>query len=189
MTNHKISGIILAGGKSSRMGKNKAMIEINGEISIRTLHNLIKPFCSEIIISANNQETYQFLHERIITDEIQGIGPIGGILSCLKKSSFRKNLVIACDMPMIPFSLIQLLINHKNTAEFVVPANGTDEIEPLCAIYDKSVIPVLSEMIAEGNYKIRNLMNYCKTALIQVHNGNNIFQNLNTPEDLSERMK
>lgn len=187
MRNQNITGIILAGGKSSRMGRNKAFIEINGEISIRTLHNLIKPCCSEVIISANFSDPYQFLHERIIADEIPDIGPIGGIISCLKKSYSRKNLVIACDMPMVPFSLVQLLISHQNSAEFVVPANGTDVIEPLCAVYDKSVIPALSEMISKGDYKMQNLINHCKTALIQVHNGNNIFLNLNTPEDLRRK--
>jgi molybdopterin-guanine dinucleotide biosynthesis protein A len=184
MHTEHITGIILAGGRSSRMGRNKALIEINGEIMISTLHNLFKLFCTEIIISANNSEPYLFLNERIVPDEIKGIGPIGGILSCLKESHTQKNLVIACDMPMVPAGLIQQLIWKKDEADFIVPASGLDSIEPLCAIYDKSVISVLSKMISIGDYKVQHLQYYCKTALVQMYNGNNIFRNLNTPRDI-----
>lgn len=178
MHTERITGIILAGGQISRRSRNQVVISNN--IMISTLHNLFKLFCSEIIISANNSEPYLFLNERIVPDEIKGIGPIGGILSCLKKSDTQKNLVIACDMPMIPAGLIQQLIWKKDDAEFVVPASGMNSIEPLCAIYDKSVVSALSKMISIGDYKIQHLQYYCKTALVQMYNGNNIFKNLKT---------
>ena len=171
-----VTGIIIA-GENSRIERYKSSVEIKEEISMRTLYNLIRLFCSEIIISANCPKPSHYLKGKIVTDEIEGTGPIGTILSCLKKTSSQKNLIVTCDMPLVPAGLLHLLVEKKDKAKFVVPASGNNAIEPLCAIYDKAVIPILSEMIVSGDYNMNNLPKYCLTELVQVYNGNNIFKN------------
>lgn len=184
MDTENITGIILAGGKPRN---TKNYIEMKREIVIRTLHNLISIYCNEVVVSANNPEEFSYIDVRVIPDEIRGIGPIEGILSSLKKSRTQKNLVVACDMPMVPAGLLHMLLENKDTAELVVPAQGSDTIEPYCAIYDKSLIPTLSCMIESGDYNIQNLRFQCNTTLVQVYNGNNIFKYLKKPTNITQR--
>lgn len=175
-TNEFVTGIIVAGVNTPTENVIPA-IEIKEEISTRTLYNLIRLFCSQIIISANCPKSYHYLNEKTFADEVKGTGAIGTIYSALKKSSSRKNLILSCDMPLIPAGLLLLLMERKEWAEFIVPASGSNTIEPLCAIYDKALIPILSEMIKKGDHNMNNLPRYCRTELVQVYNGNNIFMN------------
>jgi molybdopterin-guanine dinucleotide biosynthesis protein A len=170
-----ITGIIIAGEKL-QLAKNKSFIHIKEEISLRTLHNLLKLFCSEILVSSHCPAEYHFLNERVVTDKIEGLGPIGSILSCLSESASKKNLIISCDMPMIPAGLIHQLIQKKDIADFVAPTTGMEIIEPYCAIYDKRIISVITRMISMGDYNLNHLPYYCNSELIQVYNGNNIFK-------------
>lgn len=187
MKKEKVTGIILAGGKSSRMGRNKALIEINEKPMIAHVHGILKNLCDEIIISANETESYNFLNEKIVSDEIPGLGPIGGIYSCLKKSSTQKNLVLACDIPFISKEFLIHILLHKNDAEFVLPVSEKYKPEPLCAIYDKSIIKLLEQMIGKKDYKIQNLVNYCSYKFLhstEVQFNPLLLKNINTPQDL-----
>lgn len=170
-----ITGIIVAGEKP-QLAKNKSFIHIKEEISLRTLHNLLKMFCSEILVSYNCPTEYHFLKERVVKDKIEGLGPMGSVLSCLSESSSKKNLVISYEMPMIPAGLIHQLIQKKDIADFIAPTSGMETIEPFCAIYDKRIISVITRMISMGDYNLNHLPYYCNSELIQVYNGNNIFK-------------
>lgn len=169
-----ITGILIAGDKRSG-STSSSQVEMKEEIMIRTIHNLTSIYCPEIIFSTDYPERYPYIDATFVPDEIGDIGPIEAILSCLKKSRTSKNLVISCKMPMVPAGLLHLLIEKREDAEFVVPASG-NEIEPLCAVYDKSLIPVLSQMISEGDHNLENLQFHCATEYIQVYNGNDIFK-------------
>ncbi len=183
MKTEKITAIILP-----RENKvyNKPAIEMKEEVAIRTLHNLIGLFCNKILISANCSQSHMFTNEIVVRDEIN-VGQIGSIISCLKESTTKKNLIISSDMPLVPAGLLRLLCEKKDEADFIVPASGTETIEPLCAIYDKSLIPALTQMIEMGDYNIYNLPQYCKTKFVQVYNGNDIFRNLNIRHQLAKK--
>ena len=185
-----ITGIILAGGKSTRMGKDKALIKIDGKTLIENTLEKIKDYCIKVIISANNSESYSFLNHEIIVDEQPGLGPLGGIYSCLKHSKAEKNLVMAVDIPFINKGFIENLLKHMEDGDIVVPVNENKKIEPLCAIYSKSVIPYVEKMINSNDLKVQNLSGYVKTKFVEIttdqefyHAG--LFQNLNSLSDLN----
>ena len=184
-----ITGIILAGGQSSRMGTDKAFIKIGNRTLIENSYDLIKNYCSEILISTNNHSGYSFPEQWIIPDDRQGLGPIGGIYSCLKRSGTVNNLVVAVDIPFINNGLIQFLLSNMADVELVVPITGKGKTEPLCAVYKKSVLPHLEKMITEHDLKVQNLMNYCKSKKLLISEelefyNDRLFHNVNTPDDL-----
>ena len=140
-----ISGIILSGGQSSRMGKEKGLCLLNGKPLIEYSFDLLKKFCSSIIISSNSND-YEYLGCQIVKDEIQGIGPAGGICSCLRASVNDENFIMSCDMPMLTDDLIRFLLSQKKDFDALIPLfNGFPE--PLCAFYHKSCIPVFKKSI------------------------------------------
>lgn len=184
-----ITGIILAGGQSSRMGTDKAFIKIGNRTLIENSYDLIKNYCSEILISTNNHSGYSFPEQWIIPDDRQGLGPIGGIYSCLKRSGTVNNLVVAVDIPFINNGLIQFLLSNMADVELVVPITGKGKTEPLCAVYKKSVLPHLEKMVTEHDLKVQNLMNYCKSKKLLISEelefyNDRLFHNVNTPYDL-----
>src|SRR5690606_20588107 len=95
------TGIILAGGKSSRMGRNKALLDFHGQTVIETIANELQKIVNHLIIVTNNQEDYAFLQLPMVSDKWQGIGPLAGIHAGLSISKTEKNLVVACDMPFV----------------------------------------------------------------------------------------
>ncbi len=183
------TGIILAGGKSIRMGTNKALLNFQGKPLIEYTLNLLTDVCENIIISANDPMVYSFLKNPVTPDEKKGLGPIGGIYTCLKNSSSSKNFVFACDMPFVTGELIKYLLNYKSKADFIVPSLNGEKVEPLCAVYNKSVYNALKTMIDENNLKMQNLRFYCKTEIIHINKKMNfyhgkLFHNINTKQDL-----
>lgn len=186
-----VTGIILAGGRSSRIGADKAFIKIGNKTLIENTFDLITDYCKKILISSNNKEGYSFPEHWIIPDYRQGLGPIGGIYSCLKLSGTENNLVVAVDIPFINNGLIQFLLSNMADAELVIPITGNGKAEPLCAVYKKSLLPHLEKMIAENNLKVQNLMHYCKSKKLHVSTEqefyhNRLFHNVNTPDDLNQ---
>jgi molybdopterin-guanine dinucleotide biosynthesis protein A len=133
-----ITAFILSGGKSSRIGTNKALLEIDGMTLIQRLTELLESFFFRVIISSNEPELYDFLGNKIIKDIIPGRGPLSGIHSALSFTTTDKNFIISCDMPFISIEMINYLIYNNSDAEIVIPrADG--RIQPLCGIDSKSV--------------------------------------------------
>ena len=187
----QLTGILLAGGASRRMGSDKSLIDFKGIPLIQHCYTKIKDICDEIIISANIPDKYSFLNAKTIPDEVIGLGPIGGIYACLKHSGSDANLILASDMPYLSVELINYLCDHKGLAEFVVPETTPGKIEPLCAIYHKAVIPLLKKMIDKNELKIQNLRFYCSTIMVNISPDLDfytptLFQNINTPDDLNK---
>lgn len=183
-----ITGIILAGGKSRRMGREKPLIEINGKSLIQTSIDLLSPFCSEVIISANS-DIYNQFGKKVIKDEIANCGPIGGIYSSIKHSSSKLNLILASDTPYIDAEIIEYLISNAsdNRITAIVQPNG--HIEPLCAIYPSNITNNLENHIKSVNYKLINILHDLDFKPLLIDETNDFFtersfKNLNTPEDL-----
>ena len=189
-----MTGIILAGGHSSRLGTDKAFIKIGNKTLIENTYRLVTDCCKEVLISANNHAGYSFPEQRIIPDCIPGLGPVGGIYSCLKHSGTENNLVIAVDIPFINKGLVQFLLSNMADAELIIPISGNGKAEPLCALYKKSVLPHLEKMITKKDLKVQNLMHYCKSKKLPVSHEQDfyhdrLFYNINTPDDLYKLIK
>ncbi len=189
MNKHDLTGIILAGGQSSRMGTDKALIRFGNKTLIEHACELIRQFCREILISANNLNKHFLPEYQTFADEIQGLGPIGGIYTCLKHSGTKENLLVAVDIPFINSGLLQYLLSHTDEAELVMPRVRGGNVEPLCAVYNKSVVRHLETMIAEKDLKVQHLMHRCSIKILEISEeldfyNDRLFFNVNTPDDL-----
>ena len=181
------TGIVLAGGKSSRMGRNKALIGLGNKTLLEHAIDKLLPFCSEIIISSNDMLTSEY---KIIKDEILNSGPLSGIISCLRSASYSNCIVLSCDMPFMSGEIIkQLIIEHDSG--ITVPTTDGIHLEPVCAIYSKNIVNTLEEYCWKGNYKLHDIIEEtnCKKVSFKSFNKNEIqtfFFNINDAGDLSE---
>jgi molybdopterin-guanine dinucleotide biosynthesis protein A len=182
----QITSIILAGGKSSRMGTDKVLLKVNGKTLLERAIELFRPLCDTILISSNNPSLEKFGYE-IIPDEIKDCGPIGGIYSSLKKSNSNWNFVISVDAAFVEADFVQFLISELNGCDAVVPIHSARK-EPLIALYNKNCMAEIEKMLKSGNFKMHNLLKEIDTKFVESDNWiekyPKLFHNLNRPEDL-----
>ena len=184
-----ITGIILSGGKSSRMGREKGLSVLKNKPLIEYSVQVLKQVCDKIIISTNTGH-YNYLRFPVIKDEITSIGPIGGLYSCLKASETEDNFVLSCDMPLISVELINYIIQNKKNYQAVIPIFGK-YAEPLCAYYRKDAESILNNFIERKDYKIQNVIKKLKYKFLKIDNSlefyhQKLFANVNTHDDLVE---
>ncbi|NQU87992.1 MAG: molybdenum cofactor guanylyltransferase [Mariniphaga sp.] len=182
-----ITGIILSGGKSLRMGTDKAFLKINGKLLIEHTIDLFNTLFAEILISANSEKYQQFGFE-VIKDKIPDCGPLGGIYSSIKHSKNTWNVVISCDTPFVSKGLITRLTKNIGNYDCIAPIHDGIR-EPLVALYNKSCLPVISENLKAGIYKMHFQLEKlnCKyvDVLDLVQNNPKLFANINSPEHIS----
>ncbi len=143
---NNITGVILAGGKSSRLGTNKALLKIDNETLIERTFYLLKSIFNEVLISTNNPEEYDFIDARKVKDVYPTMGPLSGIHSALNSSNSKKIFILSCDMPFIIQPLIKHLLNVRTEEPIVIPKVG-QKTEYLCGIYNKSLLPLLESIL------------------------------------------
>lgn len=184
-----MTAIILAGGKSRRMGFEKAFIEIEGTPLIKRQLKLLKRLFRKIIIVTNNPDKYKLKGLRIIQDIIPDCGPLGGIYSGLIASDTFYNFVVASDMPFINLPLIKYMISQKHGFDVVVPRTKIGH-EALFAIYSKNCLPTIYKVFNTNNFRVRKIFD--KVRLKEVSEGQIkkfgdpevLFMNINRPNDL-----
>jgi molybdopterin-guanine dinucleotide biosynthesis protein A len=142
----KYTGIVLAGGKSSRMGKDKGWIIWKGTTLVGHAVNTLKGLCTDILISTHDPR-YEKLGYPVIADHYQDSGPMAGIHACLSRSRTAMNLVIPVDTPLVNKELYQHLLQYKQVADVIVPLDHENFFQPLCAVYNKSITRAMEEQI------------------------------------------
>jgi molybdopterin-guanine dinucleotide biosynthesis protein A len=188
-TKNRLTGVILSGGQSIRMGKNKAFVEIDGIPIIQRIHNLFEKLFQEIIIVANQKEPFKNISSKIYSDLIPKRGVLGGLYTGLFFSSFQYSFCVACDMPFLKESVIEYLIKRIQNDDVIVPRTK-DGLQPLHAIYSKMCLGPIKHIIEEGKYKILDLYPMVKVKIIEegeltlLDPTNESFVNVNTPEEL-----
>jgi len=158
----EISGIILAGGGSRRMGVNKALLEMEGVPIIKSIAAQLSAVADNVMISCSdmdrNNNTYQFLGWPIVIDHYPSLGPLGGLHAGLSSSRTEWNAVSACDLPFVTKELLQHFIsvaeNNKNDVQAVVPVAANGKAQPLFALYNINVLPSLQESLAAGRSRV-----------------------------------
>ncbi|MGD8985694.1 MAG: molybdenum cofactor guanylyltransferase [Desulfobacteraceae bacterium] len=148
-----ISGIILAGGRSSRYGRNKALVEINGIRVIERVIRVMEPLFERLIIITNTPQDYAYLKLPMVEDLIKGLGPLGGIFTGLQTMSDEAGFFVACDMPFLSGDLVRHMVDVMEDFDVVVPKVDW-KVEPLHAIYTKRCIPAIKELIDNKDYQI-----------------------------------
>ena len=184
------TGIILSGGKSIRMGENKAFIEIEGIPIIHRIHTLFEKLFKEIIIVTDQKERFSNINAKVYSDLFPNKGVLGGIYTGLFFSSFQYAFCAACDMPFLKESVIKFLMKKIEDYEVVVPKTK-DGLQPLHAIYSKNCLKPIKEIIEQNKYKILDLYPMVRVKIVTEKEFSNLdpinesFININTPEDLN----
>jgi molybdopterin-guanine dinucleotide biosynthesis protein A len=180
-----ISGYILAGGKSSRMGTDKALLMFQNEPLLKHMIKLIEPFCACVSISGQNSD-YLVFGAEIVPDLFTDCGPIAGIYSTLCHSGSDWNLLVSVDVPFITDELLRYLISNIGEYDCVIPKHDLG-VEPLIGLYHKQVIPVIEDMIKGGDYKLINLVRKLNTRFLDcnslIKSNSRLFMNINHPKD------
>jgi molybdopterin-guanine dinucleotide biosynthesis protein A len=177
----QITGIILAGGKSSRMGTDKGLLRLNGKPMIQHILDPMAKICQRILIVTGNPMYGMFGFE-LVKDEAPDYGPVMGILSGLKQSNTERNLVLCCDSPFVTFDLLkELVLSSDDTA--VVAAFSEKGIHPLIAVYKRSCIPAFENAIMEDEHRLRTVLESLDVHELHVKDEESV-RNVNTQADM-----
>ena len=188
MISDAVSAIILAGGQSRRMHREKSLLSVNGRTLIETVLTQIDPHFSEIIISVDAKEKFAFLNLPIIEDEMPGQGPLMAIMSALRVSAHAISFILACDIPFIHIPFMQEILSLAQTHDIVVPRYRDGKFEPLFATYNRCIIPVIEKQIKKGDRKISSLFPLCRTKFVAMDR-QKWFRNLNTLKEYHDYLR
>lgn len=184
------TAIILAGGKSTRMGRNKALIRVKDDNMLQEAIRTLAGGFNELIVSANDS-SYDSLKIKTVPDIFPGCGPLAGIHAGLRASGHDINFIVACDMPFIDVKLALYMVELSTGFDAVVPKIG-EYYEPLFAVYNKSCLPVIEAQLQRGRNKTSGFFPEVKVRYIDQNDlerfghSNCLFFNVNTPSDLQK---
>ena len=184
-----MTGAILAGGKSTRFGFDKALIRIGGCTLIERDIEFLNHFFDRVAVVTNDPKKFDFLSGvLVIEDVVHEKGPMGGIYSALKAGGDDQMFFMACDMPCVEGTLIETMIQAAEGFDVVVP-RYKDKIEAVFTIYSHNCIEPFKKQLRRGNHKLRSIFPEVKTRYIEISElglGPEIFFNINSPEDLEK---
>ncbi len=184
----KITGIVLAGGKSSRMeGADKGLIYFKGKHLIEYSLELLSTLCETIYVSSKF-ERYRAFGYGLIKDEISEIGPVGGIYSALNVSQTDINIFLPCDAPFLNKELLEYLLKEIENHDAVVPVTD-DNTHSTILVIKKACKNIIFEEIEKNNYKLMFPLKRCKTKFVEIKESmpfynKNLFANLNSFADI-----
>ena len=184
-----VSGIILAGGRSSRMGADKAFLKVGGGILIEGIIRKLSQLSQEIIIVSDSPLRYERFKAKLVEDIYPGRGALGGIYSGLKEAESFHSLVVACDMPFLNLSLLGYMLTLRAGYDVVLPRLG-EYREALHTIYSQRCLFPLKKHLEEGRLKILDFLpqvrvRYVEEEEIALHDPQHLsFFNINTLADL-----
>ena len=192
-----MTSIILAGGKSSRLGQNKALQVIEGKSLIQWVVDCLTILSTEIIIATAHGEAIpcsSTVRIKTIADIYPGKGPLVGIYSGLIASSSSRAIVVSCDTPFLSASLLEYMTQICSTFDIVVP-RIKNEVEPLCAVYSKNCLAPIQELLERDERQIRRLFDMVEVKYVEEHEINRFdprhlsFFNINSQTDLNSARK
>jgi len=190
-----ISCIVLAGGKGLRLGRNKVLESVGNRSLLERVINSISPLKSDIIIVTASGQSFPQLtgypELRITTDIYPGKGALGGIYTGLVASNSFYNLIVSCDMPFLNQALLRYMIQLSPGSDAVVPRLG-NMVEPLHAVYSKSCLTSIEQLIKQGNLKVSDVLTLVRVRYVEAEEINmfdpehlSLF-NINTEADLEK---
>ena len=184
----KITGILLAGGMSRRMGREKGVLKIGKRYLFQYPLKVLETICDEILISTCNDSSLPVRYTTVC-DEVRGIGPLGGIYTCLKRSSNDLNIVLSYDLPLVNEGLLRYLIRERGSFDIVLPSLQENRMEPLCGIYQKRVAAKLKDLIDTKEYAVYRALQLTKSRTLLINDQMpfwhpDLFLNINHVDDL-----
>ena len=184
MDKKNITGIILAGGKSSRMGTDKGFLLLNDKPFVQYSIDALEHLVSEIIIVSDNPNYDAFGLKRI-NDITKNTGPVAGIYSGLEASSTEYNLILSCDIPLITSDLLKKLIGSIDATSEVIQIESNGKTMPLIALYKTQCKDKFFDFLNKDERRLRIAVKACKSKNIVIKKENEMFtMNVNTQNEL-----
>ena len=199
-----VTAVILAGGKSSRMGENKAFLQLGRNTIIGHIIGCLQPLADELILITNNPDEYAHLNIKMYSDIVSNTGAIGGLHTGLTYASHDTVLCVGCDSPFLNSDLLMYLISVLGEYDAVIPYTtkipNNEKVnnqkkdagityQTLCAVYSKRCLPFIDEMIRESDYRVYALRERINSLNISPKEWKPYdpeglsFVNINTPQD------
>jgi FdhD protein len=183
-----VTGVILAGGSSTRMGSNKALLPYQGGTFIESIHRRMAALFRDVIVVTNAPDLYRFMRCPKVADIVPGLGGLSGIHAALRHAGTEHVFVVACDMPSVDGDLVRCMVAMREGHDAVVPESASG-IEPLCAVYGKGALPAIEEALRAGCGKVVSILPKVRVKVFSrdevslVDPGFLSFRNINTPGD------
>jgi molybdenum cofactor guanylyltransferase len=189
MNTTDVCAVILAGGQSSRMGFNKALLDFGGKPLIHILVDRILPVTNHILISSNDDSSYKFLNIPVVPDQYSGQGPLGGLHAAMLRNICTLYLVLACDLPNLQAPFLNKLISLAKGFDAAIPRTRDGLAHPLCAVYRRTCLPSVENALLRGANKVIETFLNNSLTIRWVDPDEGQFEdtdlaNINTPEDL-----
>lgn len=182
----KTGAVILSGGKSSRMGKDKAFLELCGDSFLKRLQAKFSGF-EELLLSVGDTEKYKDCGMTLVSDIYKDCGPIGGLHAALNFCRSDALLAVACDMPLFDYAVVEYLLSKDiENYDAIVAVLSNGRAQPLCSIYKKSAAAIFEAQILKGEYRMMNalkLFNICQAPISEADIPDQTLLNINNGED------
>ncbi|MDH5365595.1 MAG: molybdenum cofactor guanylyltransferase [Cyclobacteriaceae bacterium] len=181
---NNLNGLVLVGGKSSRMGSDKAFLNYHGTPQIEHITTLLAKFCNKVYVSAKHKTDYP--NYQVIEDVFPFESPLNGILSAFNHTPNQAWLVVACDMPFIDGRSIEHLLTHRKPNKLATCyKNKSEKPEPLFCVWETSCYPELVVFQQAGNFSPRSFLMSNDVQMIPSGN-NKVLLNVNTLTEFNE---
>jgi molybdopterin-guanine dinucleotide biosynthesis protein A len=190
----KAAGFVTAGGASSRMGRDKAWLEIDGQSMIERVIAALWPVTSSVSVIANRRE-YERLGLPVFADENVGIGPLEAIRVALANTEAPQVVLAGCDMPFVTPELFRFLLDLSAPYQAVVPLNAEGRLEPLCAVYATNALATVTELIGVGARKVSLLFERISIRRVRfdelrhLQSAGLFFENVNTVQEYARAVE
>ncbi|MHA6532641.1 molybdenum cofactor guanylyltransferase [Paenibacillus sp. BAC0078] len=197
----EITGVILAGGTSRRMGTDKALLLLAGKPLIAYTAARLSQIAATVVIACGEEEreAYRTFHLPMIPDRYPGLGPLAGLHAALMEAHTEWVVLLACDLPFASEGLLRhmlALIADGTAAQAIVPVTSEGKVQPLLALYHRSILPVLEEALKRNELRVMDFL--AGLTVHYVHEGDYpegpgthglSLLNMNTPEDYEAALK
>ncbi len=186
----RVTGVIQAGGKSTRMGgRPKALLELGGRRIIERVLDAVAPVVDDVLVVTNTPELYAFLRVPMVPDAWPEHGSLGGIFTGLAAAAGDAAFTVACDMPFLHPEVARLVVRRAGEGDVVIPRVG-EQLETMHALYGKACLPAIETRLRAGRLKIVGFFADVRVveiaeAEVAPHRAPEVaFMNVNTPEEL-----
>ncbi len=177
-----LTAIVLAGGQSRRMKTDKCLLPVNGRPMIEHVIEQLRPHFGQVLISADRADRFPGMDVEIVVDNQGDLGPVMGIITALKASAHELSFVHACDIPHTDLGLVREMIRRAPGYDVVVPRSAGGRIEPLFAMYAKSALNALDEVLRLDRGSAHKIVGRCAARFVDLPTQYSL-RNLNTPAD------
>jgi molybdopterin-guanine dinucleotide biosynthesis protein A len=187
----QVTGVVLAGGKSRRMGRDKALLPFGQGLLIERVIEVVRQVTADIILITNTPGRYQRFGLPMFSDVIAEAGSLGGVYTALVAAKTPYSLCLACDMPFVKATFLRYLCDTAAEADVVIPRNAAD-FQPLCAVYSQVCREPIRRKIEAGDLKITGFFDQVRVRIIDgdilahFDPGDRMFFNANTPQEYEQ---